>query len=104
MQLARHQQALRDANLLGTELLRCAQFEVDQGVRLLFDFTATMSALTLIAAERAREGGPDTPNVLTDEQIDLYHENLEGIAMYVSEYGRCRATLEARQKAEAARR
>lgn len=72
--------------------------------RLLFDFTATMSALTLIATERAREGGPDTPNLLTDEQIDVYQENLEGIAMYVSEYGRCRATLEARQKAEAARR
>ena len=72
--------------------------------RLLFDFTATMSALTLVATERAREGGPDTPNILTDEQLDVYQENLEGIAMYVSEYGRCRATLEARQKAEAAKR
>lgn len=68
---------------------------------LLLDFTSTMSALTLVATGRAGEEAPDTPNVLTDEQITVYQENLEGIAMYVAEYGRCRATLEARGESEA---
>lgn len=71
--------------------------ELWQTSRLLVGFTSAMGALMLIATEHAREGGPDTPDVLSDEQIDVYHENLEGIAMYVAEYGRCRATLEARQ-------
>lgn len=72
--------------------------------RLLVNFTSTMSALTLISTRHAREGGLDTATVLTDEQIDVYTANLEGIAMYVADYGRCRATLEARQQSDVAKR
>lgn len=66
--------------------------------RLLVRFTSTMGALTQAATGRARESKPDSPRVLTDEQIDVYEENLEGIATYVAEYGRCRVALEARQQ------
>ena len=74
--------------------------------RLLLNFTNTMGVLTLAATGHAQEGGPDSdsPRVVTDEQIGIYHENLEGIAMYVAEYGRCRATLEARQRPDVAKR
>jgi hypothetical protein len=64
--------------------------------RLLVDFGSAIGALTHIATGHAREGGADAPNVLSDEQIDVYQENLEGIAMYVAEYARCRATLDVR--------
>ncbi|MCA8095298.1 hypothetical protein LGM65_31245 [Burkholderia anthina] len=67
---------------------------------LLTRFASAAGALTLAATGRAREGGPNTPFVLTDEQISTYQQNLEGIAMYVSEYGRCSAMLEALQRSD----
>lgn len=83
---------------------RSATEELWHTSRLLVNFSSTMSALTLMSTGRAREGGPDKPKVLTDEQIDVYRENLEGIAMYVADYGRCRATLEARRQPDIAKR
>lgn len=78
--------------------------ELGQTGRLLLRFTSTMGVLTQAVTGRAREGGPDSPRLVTDEQIDVYRENLQGIAMYVAEYGRCRATLEARQQPDVAKR
>ena len=39
---------------------------------------------TLAVTGQTQEGGSDSPRILTDEQIDICHENLEGIAMYVA--------------------
>lgn len=60
--------------------------------RLMQGFVGAMGALVIAATSHAREGGPDSPLLLTDEQVVTYQQNLEGIAMYVTEYGRCRAT------------
>lgn len=70
---------------------------------LLLSFTTTMGVFALAATGHAQEGGSDSPHILTDEQINIYHENLEGIAMYVAEYGRCRATLATRPQPEVAK-
>lgn len=72
--------------------------------QLTQDFTSAMSVLTLAATGHAREDGPDSPPVLTEEQIATYQQNLQGIAMYVAEYGRCRATLELRRAHDVAKR
>ncbi|MDN7452319.1 hypothetical protein [Burkholderia cenocepacia] len=56
-----------------------------------------MNALTLALAGE-RNGGDGSTRVLTDEEVVAYSQNLSGIAMYVAEYGRCRAMLDARQK------
>ncbi|GLU33556.1 hypothetical protein WKR88_28030 [Trinickia caryophylli] len=66
--------------------------------RLLNDFTSTMAALTLVAVARTRKEEQASQPVLSDEEITVFQENVQGIAMYVAEYGRCRATLEDRQR------